>query len=106
MFYQNFEPNDHLYPWIDFQIKVNSIEICDNFFIEHEITKEFIDWNELIFTAELRSTMKFEAEPLFVMSFGVQSRSINFKRIDYNFLDLLGDVGGVIDSLFIIGSII
>ena len=65
-----------------------------------------MDWNELRIIQEKRDSLKFENHPLFVMVFGVYSRSTSYKRIDYNFLDLLGDVGGVTDSVYIICTMV
>ena len=54
-----------------------------------------------------RSYYSYEgSHPVFVCYMGIYNKSTSFKRIDYSILDLLGDVGGLMDALLVIFSVL
>jgi hypothetical protein len=46
------------------------------------------------------------SQPVFIVYFGVFEQSTKYKRHDYTLLDVLGDIGGVMDILRVLMAFI
>ena len=106
MFYQSFQPQKNFIPSFEFPILVNKIEIDDSLIKIGSFSsrkKEFIGWGPMrTLMCDRNKYDTVDSKPVFLLSFGVWQTSESFQRIDYDILGVLGDVGGVLDSLLLI----